>query len=73
MKRVRFLMKYRAWCGEKATLNTIATRMEAVTGHKPSMFAISKWFHGKTNPTPDNVERLAATFEVTESWLMFGE
>lgn len=47
-------------------------RMEAVTGHKVSHEAVSKWLNGKKNPDRKNVERLAAVLEVDESWLLFG-
>ncbi len=66
-------MRYRQWCGPNATLHTVADRIAAVTGSKVSHVTVHKWLNGTYNPTWESIEKLAATFEVTESWLLFGE
>lgn len=70
---MKFILRYRDWSRGKLTLLQLSQRIDAVTGYKPSTETINKWLHGKVNPTPDNLEKIAETLEVTESWLRFGE
>lgn len=57
---------------KKGRLRLLRKRMERATGYKPSLEVINRWLTGAGIPSPKNVERLAITLEVDESWLTFG-